>query len=107
MEKYHKLVRDKIPDIIRRNGGDPKTHVASQDEYRQKLFEKLKEEVEEFLKDQNETELADILEIVYALGKVIGVTPEELQTFRQKRVDERGAFRDGIILEEVDEGPRA
>ena len=56
-----KLVRDKIPEIIKRNGEIPNIRVANDQEYWQKLKEKLQEEVDEFLKDNSEEELIDIL----------------------------------------------
>ena len=65
--KYNKLVRDKIPEIIKRNNQIPKTHIADDIEYWEKLKEKLQEETSEFIKDNNEDELADILEILYAI----------------------------------------
>ena len=57
--KYNKLVRDKIPKIIEKDGQTPVIHIANKKEYKQKLLEKLQEEVDEFLKDQNQEELAD------------------------------------------------
>lgn len=65
--KYNKLVRDKIPERIKKKGDVPVAHVANDTEYWEKLKEKLKEEVEEFLKDEKEDEIIDILEIVYAI----------------------------------------
>ncbi len=62
--KYNKLVRDKIPNIIKNNREIPITHIASDKEYWVKLKEKLKEEVDEFLEDNNKEKLVDILEII-------------------------------------------
>ncbi|MBT7706701.1 nucleoside triphosphate pyrophosphohydrolase [archaeon] len=62
---YNKLVRDKIPEIIAGNGDTAATHIATDEEYRGKLREKLQEEVNEFLEELDNGELADILEVVY------------------------------------------
>ncbi len=98
--KYGKLVRDKIPEIIESKGGTSVIHTATDEEYEKKLKEKLSEEIAEFLKDANPEELADILEVVYALGDMLGITREELEIIRAKKEVERGAFRKKIILDE-------
>ena len=46
---YNKLVRDKIPDIIRSNGEEPITRVLSEEEYKIELEKKLQEELNETL----------------------------------------------------------
>jgi predicted house-cleaning noncanonical NTP pyrophosphatase (MazG superfamily) len=51
-----KLVRDKIPQIIRSKGLEPVTYVASADEYGIRLPDKLREEVEEFIASDNDPE---------------------------------------------------
>lgn len=99
--KYNKLVRDKIPEIIKREGSVPITHTASDDEYWQKLKEKLQEEVDEFKKDSSEEELADILEVVEAICEHRKFDKKELELLRKKKAEERGGFRQKIILEET------
>ena len=101
--KYNKLVRDKIPEIITSRGAVPTTHIADGDEYRQKLRAKLEEEVAEFLQDNSAEELADILEVVYALGALIGTDKNDLEIIREKKVQTRGGFQKKIILEETRE----
>ena len=99
--KYNKIVRDKIPEIIKQKGEIPVTHIADEEEYWQKLKEKLKEEVDEFLENSSEEELADILEVVYAICDYMKTEKEKLETIRQKKSEERGGFENRIILDET------
>ncbi|TSC82742.1 MAG: hypothetical protein G01um101420_100 [Parcubacteria group bacterium Gr01-1014_20] len=99
--KYNKLVRDKIPDIIKTKGGDSKTHLATLEEYLSKLGDKLREEVEEFLKDKNPEELADILEVIKAFANLQSLTLADIEKIRAKKAEERGGFEKRIILEET------
>ena len=101
MTKYDKLVRDLIPDIIRRRGTEPRFRLASQDEYIAKLREKLQEEVNEYLESGSSEELADIQEVVHALGALAGHGPEHLENLRAAKAAERGGFTERIILEEA------
>lgn len=101
--KYDKLVRDRVPKVIKQRGGVPVTHVASADEYLGKLKKKLKEETDEFLKDCGEEELADILEVIYAFCDYLQIEREELEFTRKRKVEERGGFRKRIILDETRE----
>lgn len=100
--KHNKLVRDNIPEIIKQKGKVPITHIADDKEYWQKLKEKLQEEVDEFIKDSNEEELADILEIVYAICDFKKIDKEKLEVLRKKKARERGRFKDKIILDETE-----
>ena len=93
-----KLVRDKIPALIERNGEIPKIRILEEQEYRRCLEAKLDEEVAEFHAGQNVEELADILEVVYALAESIGCTREELLACYEKKHAERGGFQKRVFL---------
>ena len=95
--KHNKLVRDKIPEIIKEKGEVPITRIAGDEEYWEKLKEKLQEEVDGFLKDNNEEELADILEVIHAICDFREINREELELLRKKKAEERGEFKDKII----------
>lgn len=104
MEKYDKLIRDKIPEIIQSRGEECKIHIAEDLEYKEKLKEKLLEEVQEFLdsKDpENEKEeLADILEIIDAIYESSGFNKYEIEQIKKEKKEKRGGFSKKIILEE-------
>lgn len=99
--KYDKLVRDKIPEIIRDNGDKPIIHQAGDKEYEDKLKQKLEEEVKEFLDSEAKEELADILEVIRALSQAKGLDFESIEKIREEKAGERGSFADKIILEET------
>lgn len=94
----NKLVRDKIPAIIEAQGKRAVFRVLEDGEYAEALERKLDEEVREFHSDKNLEELADILEVVYALTENIGATKEQLLEAYEKKHAERGGFRERIFL---------
>lgn len=101
MPVYNKLVRDKILEIIKANGQKPIHKVLDVDEYTVELTKKLFEEVEEYKKDKNTDELADIMEVIYALASLHSCTPEELEKLRAEKAEKRGSFDKKIFLIEV------
>lgn len=101
MTEYHKLVRDRVPEIIHENGETPETHVAEDAEYRMRLREKLCEEAEEFRESGDTEELADVLDVVEAIRAAEDIDREELANLRKSKTNERGGFGDGIVLERV------
>ena len=98
--KYNKLVRDKIPEYIKSKGGNPVFHVAAEKEYWFKLKEKLQEEVNEFSESESKEEMADILEVIDAIINYKNFNKEKLEKIKNKKVEEKGRFKDKIILDE-------
>ena len=95
---YNKLVRDKIPAIIQSQGKKANIRILNDEEYRRALETKLDEEVSEYHKDRKLEELADILEVIYALAESSGHSMEELLEACEKKRQERGGFRDRAFL---------
>jgi predicted house-cleaning noncanonical NTP pyrophosphatase (MazG superfamily) len=62
---------------------------------------KLGEELKEYLEDGSIEELADLVEVVYALLDYKGVTREEFEKIRAAKVEDRGAFEKRLLLKEV------
>ncbi len=99
---FNKLVRDKIPEIILKNGGDPETEILKDAQYAKFLDEKLLEECGEVInasdKDSKTEELADALEIIHAIAENSGVSFEQIEDIRLKKLEKRGGFSSKIFL---------
>ncbi|AVK51361.1 phosphoribosyl-ATP pyrophosphohydrolase [Clostridium sp. MF28] len=98
---YNKLIRDKIPEIIKADRRECDTLTADGDEKYKLLEAKLQEEVNEFLEDKNLEELADVMEVLFGLADRLGYSEEELLKARDKKREERGGFKEGIVLKSV------
>jgi predicted house-cleaning noncanonical NTP pyrophosphatase (MazG superfamily) len=106
MEKiYNKLVRDKIPEIIKNNNAEPFTRILNDEEYKQELEKKLLEEYNEVLitktREERIEELADMLEIIKALALLEGSSLEEVCEVSKSKALKRGGFEKKIYLEKV------
>lgn len=94
-----KLVRDKIPEIIKSDGKVPIVRELSQDKYLSELDRKLNEEVSEYQADKSIEEMADVLEVLYAVCKARGYSIQELEKIRKEKVQKRGAFENKVYWE--------
>ena len=94
-----KLVRDKIPQIIQADGKSPIIRTLSEEDYLQELDRKLNEEVAEYQADKSIEEMADVLEVLYAICEARGHSLEELEQVRKEKSDKRGAFKERIYWE--------
>ncbi|MEI6242814.1 MAG: nucleoside triphosphate pyrophosphohydrolase [Chlamydiota bacterium] len=93
-----KLVRDFIPEIMRQKGLPVNMYVADNTEYGKRLVEKLLEEVKEYIQEESEEELADVLEVLDAIMKWKGFSKEKIEALRLKKQKERGSFNRRIVL---------
>ncbi|MBP3700516.1 MAG: nucleoside triphosphate pyrophosphohydrolase [Lachnospiraceae bacterium] len=101
---HNKLVRDRIPEIIEASGKTCVTKILSDEEYLNMLDVMLDEELAEYHQDQNIEELADLLEVIYAVAAARGYTLEQLEEVRANKTEKRGGFQKKIFLVEVQEG---
>ena len=102
-KEYNKLVRDKIIDIIEKDGKKANWHkIESDEEYLKALNEKLQEEVDEYKESSDIEELIDVVSVVLAILKVDGSNLGELIEWLDEKEEQRGAFNDRIFLESVE-----
>ena len=104
MIQYDKLVRDKIPAIIKAAGKTPVTDTIPQDRMQEALDRKLREEVQEYLESHSVEEMADVLEVLHGIAFHLGIDWSLVEAERVRKKEERGGFEQGIRLIEVREG---
>ena len=97
--RTNKLVRDKILDKIRSEGRVPKYKKLSKPKLVPALNEKLIEEHEEYIRDRNIGELADMVEVIFGIAKQKGFNKTAFMQEVQKKRDANGAFNRGFFYE--------
>jgi predicted house-cleaning noncanonical NTP pyrophosphatase (MazG superfamily) len=101
MPEYNKLIRDRIPEIIRRNNLQCDITTMNEEEFRQALRTKLQEEAQEVAEaDEDEliTELTDLYEVIDTLMTTYHINPEAVRNMQIRRRQERGGFTQRIRL---------
>jgi predicted house-cleaning noncanonical NTP pyrophosphatase (MazG superfamily) len=99
-ERYPiKLVRDEIQNVPNVVGSEVKVWAVGQTTHVELLKAKLLEEVGEYLLAPSVEELADIMEVVEALGRVHhGRTWSQLRSRQHTKRKERGGFLGGSVM---------
>jgi predicted house-cleaning noncanonical NTP pyrophosphatase (MazG superfamily) len=96
--QYNKAIRDKIPEIIQKDGHSCNVKTLSDEKFLEQLEKKLSEELAEYQNEKNPEELADILEVIYRVAQLRGVSKEELEKIRIKKSEQRGRFDKNLFL---------
>lgn len=104
---YRKLVRDRIPEAVVREGGRAKVRTLGAGEFKKELLLKLIEEAKEVYgarsKGEVAKEIADVLEVIEALCGAYGILLGEVQKVKRKKKSDRGAFTQRIFLEYIEQ----
>lgn len=100
---YNKLIRDKNVEIMENLGHKVEYEILDDERYNVELDEKLKEEVNEYLADYSVEEMADVMEVIYAMLDYRGITMEEVEKARIEKRNRKGAFKNKVFLKTVEE----
>jgi len=94
-----KLVRDKVPDIVRDNA---KFEVLSNEDYRKSLRIKITEEAKEVKHSETRAnlveELGDLEEVIRAILDDASITYEEMDSLRQAKINQKGKFTQKFVM---------
>ena len=99
---YNKLIRDKIPEIIKETGKTCVVETVSQEDYMKLLVRKLFEEAGEFSKERDIKELADLLEVIETLAINLDSSLDYIMKIKESKKSERGGFSKKLKLLKVE-----
>jgi len=102
--EYKKLIRDRIPEIIKKDGKRAETRILGEDEYKKELLSKIVEEAQEVSgtngsREDLIKEIGDVLEVIDSIKKAFGLTEAEILEIKEQRNNSRGGFDERIFLE--------
>ena len=100
---YQKLVRDRIPEIIEKDGKEFSVCQVKGDRLKDYAMKKLQEEVQEFVEEPSAEEAADIMEIFHFICHRMGIKDSEIMAATHAKRITRGGFDMGYILEWVED----
>lgn len=106
--QYPKLVRDRIPELIERDGKTSEHHYeANDDKYLGFLLSKLIEEATELSEaegaEHQREELADVREVVASIQEILAISEQEISEIQASKREERGGFGGRIVLDSLPE----
>lgn len=95
-----KLVRDRIPELIEESGRIPEFYEATRKEHISRLYDKMIEELHEFIENPCLEEAADMYEVFMAILDQHSMKLSAVDSVALKKWSERGGFSRGIVLKE-------
>ena len=102
-----KLIRDKIPELAKKDGKLFNYATAENDElFSGLLRSKFAEEASEFLSSGDISELVDVLTVLKAIVKAAGVSEEDFDKLYQEKLKAKGGFEKHYIGFFPDPAPR-
>lgn len=104
--RFHKLVRDRIPDLMETKQILPKKHQLGGEDLAAALLDKMTEELAELRQsgslEAQMDELADLLELIRTYAAQESISWGQIEARRVAKASARGAFKDGIFIESIE-----
>jgi len=100
---YHKLVRDRIPEIITDAGKDFSVRQLRGEDLTRFALNKLREEVQEFVENPCVEEAADIREVLNFVCDRLALHDSPIKAAQISKRITRGGFDMGYLLEWVED----
>lgn len=98
LKEYNKAIRDRIPEIIKKSGKTCTVKQLNNPEFLSALENKLMEEITEYYESRSVEELADLIEVIFRIAELKGVSQNQLEQIRTQKNVDRGDFSDNLFL---------
>ncbi|HDZ54562.1 MAG TPA: phosphoribosyl-ATP pyrophosphohydrolase [Candidatus Nealsonbacteria bacterium] len=99
---YNKLIRDKIPEKIKKSGGDFKIKKLKVKEFEKELIKKVGEESDGLLAAKTKkkliSELADVLDVIQEIKRFKGITSQQIKRAQKESNKKKGGFKKRLFL---------
>lgn len=99
---YNKLIRDKIPEKIKKNGGNFKIKKLKVKEFEKELIKKVGEESDGLLAAKTKkkliSELADVLDVIQEIKRFKGITNQQIKRVQKESNKKKGGFKKRLFL---------
>lgn len=100
--KYNKLIRDRIPEIIKKAGWKPTVRKLKKAEFLKTLRKKVLEEARELIRAKDKkgviNEIVDIQELIDTLTSEIGLSKPKIKRLQAAKRKKRGGFKKRLFL---------
>lgn len=100
--RYNKLIRDKIPEIIKEAGWMPTMRILRKREFfnavKKKVYEEAKELIQSKGKEGIINEIVDIQELLDVLSSELKITKSEVKKLQEVKRKKRGGFKKRLFL---------
>lgn len=96
--EYQKLVRDRVPEIIKASGRNCDYRTLSNAEVLLALQDKLLEKANNFAKNPTEEEISDIMELMDAIVDKFGFEQMHIDYLKLKNRQAKGGYQNNTYL---------
>lgn len=97
-KEYNKAIRDRIPEIIEKAGKKCSVKKLNDKEFLPYIEQKIIEESDEYFSSRSVEELADLLEVIYRVAELKGISRDNLMKICKNKREERGGFSKNLLL---------
>jgi predicted house-cleaning noncanonical NTP pyrophosphatase (MazG superfamily) len=99
---YNKLVRDKIPAVIKAAGSEYEVKILKSKKFEKELIKKVKEEASGLVTAKNREELikeiGDVLDVIVEIKKIKKIKDSEIRGAQREAFKKKGGFKKKIFL---------